>query len=103
LAYVESGEAITPSIVIAEFADKYLREGADPRERLTFIRTRSRISQLDDSIAELAGRISATRRTKVKGWGLVDSVVLATARVMGAKVVTGDEHFRDLAEAIMIK
>jgi predicted nucleic acid-binding protein len=58
---------------------------------------------LDDSLAELAGRISAARRTKVKGWGLVDSVVLATAREMGAKVVTGDEHFRDLAEAIMIK
>jgi len=39
----------------------------------------------------------------VKGWGLVDSIMLATARVRKMKVVTGDEHFRDLPEAIMIK
>jgi len=101
--YIESGDAITPSIVIAEFADKYEREGMNPKERLSFIRTKSSVSSLDDIIAETAGRISAQRRTKVKGWGLVDSVILATARTVEAKVVTGDEHFRDLEEAIMIK
>src|SRR5216684_818281 len=82
--HIDSGEAITPTIVIAEFTDKYT------------------IVALDDEIAEVAGIISAERRAKVKGWGLVDSVVLATARVRGVKVVTGDEHFKDLNEAIMI-
>lgn len=66
------------------------------------MRIRSMIATLDDDIAELAGTISAERRAKVKGWGLVDSVVLATARARGVKIVTGDEHFRDLDEAIMI-
>jgi predicted nucleic acid-binding protein len=101
--YVESGEAITPSIVIAEFTDKYEREGMSTKERLTFIRGKSTISPLDDDVAEAAGKISAQRRTKVKGWGLVDSVVLATARAKGVRVVTGDEHFRDLTDAVMIK
>jgi predicted nucleic acid-binding protein len=101
--YVESGEAITPSIVIAEFTDKYEREGMSTKERLTFIRGKSTISALDDDVAEAAGKISAQRRTKVKGWGLVDSVVLATARAKGVRVVTGDEHFRDLTDAVMIK
>ncbi len=101
--YVEGGEAITPSIVIAEFTDKYQREGMNPTERLSFIKTKSAVSPLDDGLAESAGMISATRRKEVKGWGLVDSVVLATARAIGAKVVTGDEHFRDLEETIMIK
>ena len=73
------------------------------KERLKFIRTRSTIAGLDDEIAEMAGTISAERRVKVKGWGLVDSVVLATARIRGVKVVTGDEHFKDLNEAIMIE
>ena len=100
---VESGEAITPSIVVAEFTDKYERERTNPKEQLSFVRTKSSIAPLDDVIAEAAGRISAQRRTKVKGWGLVDSVVLATARTLEAKVVTGDEHFRDLKEAIMTK
>jgi predicted nucleic acid-binding protein len=101
--YVEGGEAITPSIVIAEFTDKYEREGMNPKMRLCFIKAKSTISPLDDSLAEAAGRISARRRKRVKGWGLVDSVVLATARALGVKVVTGDEHFRDLDEAIMMK
>jgi predicted nucleic acid-binding protein len=100
--HVEGGEAITPTIVIAEFTDKYTREKMNPKERLKFMRTKSTIVALDDEIAEMAGKISAERRPKVKGWGLVDSVVLATARVRGVKVVTGDEHFKDLDEAIMI-
>jgi predicted nucleic acid-binding protein len=99
--YIEDGEPVTPSIVIAEFTDKYEREGMNPKERLSFIKAKSTIAQLDDSLAEAAGRISASRRKT--GWGLVDSIVLATAQAMGVKVVTGDEHFRDLAEAIMIK
>ena len=89
-------------MVVAEFTDKYVREGMDPEERLKFIRSKTMISPLDDETAEAAGRISAERRPKVKGWGMVDACVLATARMRGLKVVTGDEHFRGLHDAIMI-
>ena len=101
-SFIEGGGAVTPTIVIAEFTDKYVREKMNPKERLKFIRTRSAILALDDDIAEMAGTISAERRAKVKGWGLVDSVVLATARARGVRVVTGDEHFKGLDEVIMI-
>ncbi len=101
--YIEGGEALTPTIVIAEFTDKYVRENLDPHQRLRFMKTVSEVVPLDDETAELAGRISAERREKVKRWGLVDSIILATARTRSMKVVTGDEHFRDLTEAIMTK
>jgi predicted nucleic acid-binding protein len=101
-AYIDGGEAITPTIVIAEFADKYAREKMIPTERLKFIRTKSTLAVLDDEIAEMAGALSAERRATMKGWGMADSIVLATARVRGVKVVTGDEHFKGLNEAIMI-
>lgn len=87
---------------MAEFTDKYVREKLNPDVRLKFIRTKTRILPLDDEIAEMAGRISGERRAKVKGWGLVDSCVLATARTNALKVVTGDPHFSGLNEAIMI-
>jgi predicted nucleic acid-binding protein len=87
---------------MAEFTDKYVREGINPDDRLKFIRTKTTVAPLDDEIAEAAGRISAERRQKVKGWGLVDSCVLATARARGLNVVTGDDHFRGLSEAVMI-
>lgn len=101
-AFIESGEAITPALVVAEFTDKYVREGIDPTNRLRFIRAKTTIAALDDDIAETAGRISAERRRIVKRWGLVDSCVLATARSRGVKVVTGDDHFQDLKETIRI-
>jgi predicted nucleic acid-binding protein len=100
--YIEGGDLITPSIVIAEFTDKYRREGIDPTDRLTFIRTKSIIAGLDDQLAESAGEISASRRKRVPGWGLADSVVLATARAAQTKVVTGDAHFTDVEEAVLI-
>jgi len=100
--YIESGEALTPALVVAEFTDKCLHERMDPVERLKFTRAKSAIAPLDDETAEAAGRISAERRAKVKGWGLVDSCILALAEERGLKVVTGDEHFADLANAIMI-
>lgn len=64
---------------------------------------KTRVVTLDSEIAEKAGALSHDRKRLVKRWGLVDSIVLATARKHKARVVTGDEHFRDLIdEAIMI-
>lgn len=100
--FIERGDSITPSMVVAEFTDKYLREGIPPDERLKFMRTKTMIAPLDDDVAEAAGRISAERRAKVRGWGLADSCVLATARARGARVVTGDGHFKDLGDTILI-
>jgi hypothetical protein len=42
-------------------------------------------------------------KKKVLGWGLADSIVLVHAREASARVVTGDEHFRKVKEAIFIK
>jgi predicted nucleic acid-binding protein len=100
---IEAGKAVTPTIVIAELAEKYARENLDFTERGQFIRFRSMVAVLNEETATSAGLISAEREKKVKGWSLADSIILATARELQAKVVTGDEHFKDLSEAIMIK
>lgn len=74
----------------------------NPAERLKYVRVKTMTAPLEDEIAEAAGRISADRKRKVRGWGLADSCVLATARVNGAKVVTGDSHFEGLSDAILV-
>nr|MDO8099121.1 hypothetical protein [Candidatus Njordarchaeota archaeon] len=38
-----------------------------------------------------------------RGWGLADSMILRTATAVNGKVVTGDEHFKGLSEAIFIR
>lgn len=109
--YIEEEDSATPTIVIAELSRKLLKEIEAGREtpegrkaRLEFIKTSTIIVNLTQDIAVLAGEIDVERKREVKGWGLADSIILATARKNKAKVVTGDKHFRDLVdEAIMIK
>jgi len=42
-------------------------------------------------------------RKTAKDFGLADAYVLATARRLKSKILTGDPHFKSLKEAIMIK
>lgn len=102
--YIEAGNALTPTIVIAELADKYTRERMSFSEKLNFILIRTQDTALDIAIAQQAGMLNKERKRVAKRWGLADSIVLATARSRNAKIVTGDEHFRDLTEdVVMIK
>lgn len=99
--FIESAKGITPTIVIAELSEKYRREKLAFDEDLDFIISRTRVIPLDTDIAEQAGILSHERKRKVKRWGLADSIVLATARQHKAKIITGDEHFRDLVTEVM--
>ena len=101
---IEGGNGMTPTIVIAELAEKYRREKLAFAGDLDFITSKTRVVSLDAGIAERAGALNHERKRVVKRWGLADSIILATARQHKAKIVTGDQHFRDLVdETHMIK
>ena len=100
--YIEGRGALTPSVVLAELSDKYCREGQEFGGDLFFIKSKSQIIPLDECIALLAGEINATMKKEVRGWGMADSIILSTARKNGAKVVTGDQHFKNMKETIML-
>ncbi|MBO3753697.1 MAG: type II toxin-antitoxin system VapC family toxin [Candidatus Brockarchaeota archaeon] len=109
--YIEEENSATPTIVIAELSRKLLKEVGrrvetieGRRTKLEFIGTITEIIDLSRDIAELSGEIDIERKDKVRNWGLADSIILATARKSNAKVVTGDKHFADLKnEVIMIR
>ena len=108
--YIESEGSATPTIVVSEISRKLHREievGNETEEgrlkRLEFIGASSQIVDLDFEIAVEAGEIDMNMKRKVRRWGLADSIILCTARNVEGKVITGDEHFRDLEETIMIK
>jgi len=108
--FIEAEGAATPVVVVAEVSRKLLREVESGKEtaeqrrlHLEFIRSASQILSLDFDLAVEAGAVDVEMKKKVRGWALADSVVLTMARSGGASVVTGDEHFRGLGEALMIK
>jgi len=94
--FLERRICLTPTIVVAELSEKYKRAGESRGHRFDFIRGRSRVVLLDDQLDQTAGEISLERRKKVGGWGMADSIVLATGRRSKARVVAEDPHFRDL-------
>lgn len=103
-SYIESHEAATATITIAELREKYLREGWNYfDEDLTFIVSTTLIVPLEKNIAVLAGEINHNMKRKVKGWGISDSIILATAKSTSTKVVTGDKHFKELKEAVFLE
>jgi len=101
--HIESRSAATSTITIAELQEKYLREKwTSFAEDMSFIIARTTLIPVDRTIALQAGQINHTRKKVQKDWGMADSIVLATAREMSAGVLTGDQHFRDIPEALLI-
>ncbi len=108
---LESAEEIyTPGTVLAEIARKYLREGASPKtvkERLQTISSASDVADLDLETAGEAARCytqlaAQAKNLKLNSPSLFDAVVLGTGRILKSRIVTGDEHFRNLPETIWI-
>ena len=100
--YIENKNCATPSLVIAELSEKYKREDKKFDEDFDFIISKTKIVLLNTEIARKAGELNFESKKKIKNWGMSDSIVLATAKLLNAKVITGDEHFRSF-DAIMIR
>jgi predicted nucleic acid-binding protein len=96
--FLENERVVTPAIVVAELSEKYKRLNREFGSKYDFLRARTSIVPLEEGLARVAGEINFERKKRVKGWGMADSMILATARRSGSKIVTGDPHFKDLVE-----
>lgn len=95
---IESGENVTPTIVLAELKKKFIEwKRTDFDEKLLFIKSNSEVIPLNEDVAVLSGEIRAT--IDIKGIGLTDCILIAMSRLYNFKVLTGDHHFKDLDEA----
>jgi len=57
------------------------------------------------SLAAAKAYLELSEKAKVQQLrrpGLTDGIVLASGRSLGAKIVTGDEHFKGLTEVVYI-
>ncbi len=92
----------TSAVTLAEVVSKFIRNGRDPKIALKALEDNSNVLVADLALARLAGEIHAEERKKAKDFGLADAFVLATARSKGSRVLTGDPHFNNIPEAVMI-
>ncbi len=100
--YIENRIGVTSAITLAELNEKYKREGRNFEEDSEFIMSKTKIVNVNTEIALAAGDINFQNKKSIKNWGMADSIILATAKMLNAKVVTGDEHFRSF-DVVMIR
>ena len=102
---IEGKNCITPTIVIAEIADKDGKENYPYFDSdMEFVETNSQIIGLDANTARNSGKLkNAVRKQYRTNFGLADAIVLATARAANAVVVTGDYHFKKLKNVEFIR
>jgi PIN domain nuclease of toxin-antitoxin system len=96
IIFDNKNEAITSSVTVAEVVSVVLRRGFDCADSLEAIRRLSTLHIAEETLAEEAGRIHAELRKKMKDFGLADAFVLASAKQLKAKILTGDPHFKKL-------
>jgi predicted nucleic acid-binding protein len=107
--YIESGKSGTPTIVLMELTKWFLREVEARRRTLIemnnafeFIRAITLSVDLDERLAKAAGETDFIMKKRIHDWPMADSIVYATAKTVGATVVTGDAHFKLLENVTML-
>jgi predicted nucleic acid-binding protein len=96
-------DVYTCAITVAEVVSKTAREGRDAEAAYDMLLSNAQIIKIDEQTSRQAGLMHAKMRQTKKDFGIADAFVLATASKLRAKIVTGDPHFKDLDNAVMIK
>ena len=100
---IKSGNKIYTCILsLAEIVSWCLRNGENVEEKITVVKSYSDILDLNETITETGGRINFATRKTVKDFGMIDSLIYATAQTYGLKLLTGDEHFKNLEDVVML-
>jgi predicted nucleic acid-binding protein len=97
--FVDSSESInTPVIDLMEIKNKYVREKKKWRSRIDFICERSLIIDIDQEIALLASDLK-------NKYGLysIDALIYASAQTTKSKLLTKDNHFKNLKDVIILE
>ena len=100
--YLENEEVITPVIVLLELGYKSDKEGWDFSRYLSFVRANSKIIGVNERFILTFGKAYNYVKKKIKDIGFTDIIIIHTAEMNKAKILTGDEHFKDVDSVIML-
>ncbi len=99
----DGSEVYTCAVTLGEVVSKVAREGRDVEAAYTMLLSNSQVVDVDEELSKQAGLLHCEMRKALKDFGLADAYVLATARKLKAKVLTGDVHFKGVKEAVLIR
>ena len=91
--FLDERECFTPAIVLAELSEWIENSHLDRKKIMETVLVSSFILNAEQDTLEAAGILKVKKRQSVKGFGLIDAIILATALQYNLTIVTGDKHF----------
>ena len=90
-------------ITIAEVVSKTERKKGNTQLAYNIILENANIIETTPRVARETGMLHAQTRKKIPHFGIVDALLIATAKSIGARVLTGDSHFKSFKDVILVK
>ena len=91
--FLKKETCFTSQISVAEISSWCCRVNLNRKTYLALVKSQSRIIPLTDDLLEHAGQIHCDKRKKIRDFGLIDAIILSTAKHYSLPIVTGDRHF----------
>ena len=102
--YIKDEPIFISIIQIGEISDWCLKNHIDPEKRITKLKQILNIIPLNEKICYEAAHIKYTIRKKgMAKFGLLDGIVLASARSINQRLLTTDNDFRTISDAIVVR
>ena len=98
----KNNEIFTHILSISELVSRFSRLDIRYSETINNILSNSTIINININLCIKAGEVHAQIRKKLRDFGLVDAFILTVAKDMKLKILTGDQHFKNFKEAIII-
>jgi predicted nucleic acid-binding protein len=92
----EENDILTAALSVSEIVSRAQREGRDGRRAAELVEGASVVVPRDFTLAVTSGIIHEEKRRQVRDFPHGDGAILAVAKRLKAKVLTGDPHFREM-------
>ncbi len=100
----EATQLFTSMMTVAQLSDAYHRDRVTTKlgwqELQDFVQFNSTLVNLDIEGMAKAGALKADRRRNIKGFGLIDAVILQSSMHVDAKLITKDSHLLGESNAV---
>ncbi len=93
---------ITPFIVLLELSYRADKEGWNFKQYLNFIKLKSKITGITEEFVMKFGPAYNKMKKETPGIGMADAIVLLSAAEENAKILTGDQHFKNMPMTIFL-
>jgi len=97
--YLKTKSCYTSIVSIAEISNWASRQKIDGKELIAHMVELTQLIDLNLKTAFLAGELNFQIKKIKKDWGMIDSVILASAQLYNLKILTKDAHFKDLPDS----